>query len=296
MSTRSTTKFLAICVTLALAASMAATQAQAQLTFTTVDVPGAMETDINDINTAGTLVGTYCTGDICPATGTGTPQAFMKLNGKLKKITVPNSTGSYAYGINDAGDVVGWYVDQSGITHGYLLKSGKFTKIDPPGSTLTNAWGINTAGVIVGTYIGTDGVYHGFVDNAGTYTTFDAPNGSLLTQLTGVNNKNQMVGIYFDPSSVQHGFTLAGTKFTSFDFPGASVTAGDKISDLGEIVGLHGTSSSGPFSGYTKKGPTYADVAAPNSTETRVRGLNNAGVITGRYTDSSGKIHGFTAQ
>ena len=55
-------------------------------------------------------------------------------------------------------------------------------------------------------------------------------------------------------------------------------------------------STSGPFSGYMRVGKTYTDVAAPNSTETRVRGLNNAGVLVGRFTDSSGVIRGFSAQ
>jgi hypothetical protein len=102
-----------------------------------------------------------------------------------------------------------------------------------------------------------------------------------------------MVGIYFDSSGVQHGFSLKnGTTFTDITYPGATVTASDRINDTNVIVGLHGTSSSGPFMGYRKSGTKFTNILFPSSTETRCRGLNNAGVIVGRYTDSGGVIHG----
>ena len=86
---------------------------------------------------------------------------------------------------------------------------------------------------------------------------------------------------------------LAGTQFKSVDYPGAGVTATDRINDSGELVGLEGASSAGPFSGYTRIRGTFATVTFPGATETRVRGLNNAGVLVGRYTDTANKIHGF---
>ena len=84
---------------------------------------------------------------------------------------MPNATDTRVYGINDAGTMVGWYIDQTGgIPTDSQDAAGKFTKIDPPGATMTNAWSINTAGVIVGTYTDSAGVFHGFVDAAGTFT------------------------------------------------------------------------------------------------------------------------------
>src|SRR5207237_4145577 len=102
------------------------------------------------------------------------------------------------------------------------------------------------------------------------------------------------VGIYFDSSSVQHGFSLTnGTTFADITYPGATVTAADRINDSNVIVGLHGTSSSGPFSGYRKGATTFTNINFPCATETRCRGLNNGGIIVGRYTDTSSVIHGF---
>ena len=57
-------------------------------------------------------------------------------------IDVPGSAGTRAYGINNAGDVVGTYVGSSpgAITsHGFLSTRGRFTTIEYAGSLGTGA-------------------------------------------------------------------------------------------------------------------------------------------------------------
>jgi len=58
-------------------------------------------------------------------------------------------------------------------------------------------------------------------------------------------------------------------------------------------VGLFGSSTSGPCSGYTLVNKVFTSVKFPGATETRTRGLNDTGTLVGRYTDSSGVIHGY---
>ena len=289
-------QFTVVCFAFLFLVALATTKVQAQRApvFTTVDVPGAMETDVNDVNTAGVMVGYECSDALCDSGGTA--KAWAMINGTVKFIRINGALQSRAYGINDSNQVVGWYIDAAGITHGFLFKSGTITTLDPPGSTLTNAWSINNGGGIVGTYVDSTGVFRGFTLRNGTYKTFNAPKGALLTEITGINNTNQMVGIYFDANSVQHGFMLVGQTFTDITFPGQGVvvTAADRINDSGAIVGLWGTNTAGPFKGYLKVGTQFTSVVFPGSTETRCRGINNAGLITGRYTDTSGFIHGMT--
>ena len=44
--------------------------------------------------------------------------------------------GTYAYGINDVGQIVGDYTDSSGAHHGFLYSGGTYTTLDDPlGST-----------------------------------------------------------------------------------------------------------------------------------------------------------------
>jgi uncharacterized membrane protein len=291
MATKKLSTLLVLCFTLAITLALTAPQLHAQ-TYTTIDVPGAIETDANDINTKGTIVGFDCKTDLC-ANG-ALAQAWVQINGTFKFLKPPGSTQALAYGINDSNEVVGWYYDSASVVHGFSFSKGTYTKIDPPGSTFTNAWGVNSAGEVVGAYVGSDGLYHGFTLSGTTYTTFNAPNGATLTEFTGINNLGQMTGIYIDSSGVQHGFTLNAGKFSTVTFPGngVAVTAADRINDTGEIVGLYGFSTTGPFSGYSRIRGTYTTIAFPSSTETRCRGLNNAGTIVGRYTDTAGAIHG----
>jgi hypothetical protein len=295
MATKKLSTLLVLCFTLAITLALTAPQLHAQKlapVFTTIDVAGAGETDANDINTAGTIVGFSL--DPTLSIGTG----FIDTNGTFTSVKVPKASDTRVYGINDAGDIVGWYIDTAGITHGFhRTAAGKLSKIDPPGSTTTNAWSINSAGTIVGTYVGSDGIFHGFTLIGTTYTSFDAPNGAILTEFTGINNAGtSMVGIYDDSAGEEHGFQLTGSTFTTIDPPGSNTTATDRINDKGAVVGLFcaGTAcvqNAGPFSGYLKN-PKYHKINFPSATETRCRGLNNAGNIVGRYTDSSGVIHG----
>jgi probable HAF family extracellular repeat protein len=93
---------------------------------------------------------------------------------------------TFAYGINDAGQIVGEYSDASG-SHGFLLSAGKYTTLDDPSAggplSSTVAWGINNKGQIVGSYRDSANHEHGFLYSGGFYITLDDP---LATQGTGV--------------------------------------------------------------------------------------------------------------
>lgn len=56
-----------------------------------------------------------------------------------------NSTnGTYAQGINDPGQVVGYYYDSAGNSHGFSKTDGSFTTLDYPGAHFqTFAEGVN---------------------------------------------------------------------------------------------------------------------------------------------------------
>src|SRR5262249_15364292 len=79
-------------------------------------------------------------------------------------ITEPFAVGAHtaANGINDAGQIVGYY-ENAGGNHGFLSSGGTYTSLDDPLATQgTHAFGINDAGQIVGSY-GTATGEHGFI-------------------------------------------------------------------------------------------------------------------------------------
>jgi prepilin-type N-terminal cleavage/methylation domain-containing protein len=62
---------------------------------------------------------------------------------------VPGSAGTTASGINDSGQIVGYYYDgtiQYGFLHGFLLDQASYTTLDVPGSMYTQAFGRYASG------------------------------------------------------------------------------------------------------------------------------------------------------
>jgi len=204
-----------------------APQAKAQ-NFATVSYPGAVQTGLYGINNHNVAVGYFNS-----ATGN---QAIMLSQGTFTKINVPSSPNTVAFGINDSGDIVGFYLDSiSESFKGFLLSGGNYTTISFPGSVSTQARGINNSGQIVGIYQTADGKSHGFELVGGAYTSVDCPCGQ--TALQNISNSGVMVGYYIDASNAAHGLEYRSGAFSTLDFPGASFTYLTDINDSGTIVG-----------------------------------------------------------
>ena len=77
---------------------------------------------------------------------------FLDEGGAITTIDPFGSTFTQALGVNDLGEIVGFYVDANGIQHGYIDNGGVFTSFDPPGSASTTINGLNDKGDIVGFY------------------------------------------------------------------------------------------------------------------------------------------------
>src|SRR5687768_15917085 len=67
-------------------------------------------------------------------------------------VDFPGALLTNVQGINDSGDIVGFYNDAAGRTHGFVRAGGRFQSIDFPGARLTQARGIAPNGDIVGMY------------------------------------------------------------------------------------------------------------------------------------------------
>ena len=149
-------------------------------------LPGSTVRGINDL---GQIAGS-----------TGSIGEITTLGGPVTTFLIPGSSFLYADGINNLGQVVGYYNNAAG-THGFLRNTdGRIVTLDAPGSVGTTvANGINDLGQIVGYY--SDGsVFHGYVlDKNGVYVTLDHPPFGPFaanTYLYGINNAGMIVGAY----------------------------------------------------------------------------------------------------
>jgi probable HAF family extracellular repeat protein len=123
-------------------------------TYTTLNDPaaGGNTTVASGINSVDRIFGNY--RDNSGAHG------FLYYNGTYTTLDVPLPAGS-ALGlftapasINDAGQMVGYYLDGNNFAHGFLYYNGTFTTLDnhANGGYATYLSGINNAGQIVGYY------------------------------------------------------------------------------------------------------------------------------------------------
>jgi len=214
--------------------------------YTTLDDPLATpgSTNANGINDKGQIVGGY--GDSYGEHGFFySGGKYTPLNDPLS-IFDPNCGGincpgfTFAYDINDKGQIVGQYTDSNRLRHGFLYSGGNYTTIDDPLATNgTFARGINNKGQIVGQYIDSSGE-HGFLYSDGKYTTINDPLATNATYARRINDKGQIVGLYVDSSGAQHGFLYSDGKCTTIDDPlGTVQRAAFGINNAGQIVGYY---------------------------------------------------------
>jgi hypothetical protein len=91
------------------------------------------------INTKGQI-----TGFFTPGNGETTHGFLRESDGTIVTFDVPNSKGTYATGMNDVGDITGYYFDAIGLEHGFIRHST--TDTIPPVTTATVSPGPNSTG------------------------------------------------------------------------------------------------------------------------------------------------------
>jgi len=190
-----------------------------------IDVPDSDDLTVAaGINNRNEIVGSVTLSDTAL-------DGFLLSKGQFTTFLVPSGIGTMASGINDRGDIVGFFnID------GFLRSDGIFTTIRVPGSTSSRANGINDKGQIVGEFGDADGV-HGFVLWRGKFVTFDVPD-STRTQATAINNVGQIVGVFQNATGEEHGFLWWKGRFTTISIPDSITTNVLGINDRGQIVGI----------------------------------------------------------
>jgi hypothetical protein len=172
-------------------------------------------------------------------------------------------------GINNNDKAVGFWTDNSGKTHGFVvLITPKthvltFVEIGPnyfPGAVATQVTGITNNHTVCGFWTDTNNNNHGFyAPLGGAPTSFDVPfkgKPAKSTEAFGCNNNGEIVGSFTDAVGNVHGFFSNGLVLISFDAPGSKQI---------KAFGVQGTI---------------------------INGVNNAGDIVGFFSDGI-KVHGF---
>ncbi len=279
------------CTLLALTAAAFAQQKAkpVRLTLTTIDVPGAMITEVGGINTAGVMVGNYREN-----TG-GAASGFSYSNGQFSYFDYHGQSVTVPMGINDSNLIVGYasqLPSEGAPVYGFVYDGISFTTLTHADDYATYAFGINNAGTIgctAGSLYGTAAF-----ELLGTlYRRINLPGGCTYKDASGINNRNDVVG-YTVCGIYDYGYVVKNGQLQNIDYPGAQETAPLGINDSGTIVGWYNPVSATDYSFISRNGK-YISFTYPGAKYTFAIGINKSGLIVGEYTFDDITYHGFVS-
>ena len=209
--------------------------------FVSIDAPQSLsndtitDTDARGVNNAGTIIGFYNVNHNFgpPNNVISIAHGFLLRGGTFTAIDYPNAVATLPRGINDAGDVVGVYINADTTqnpptvsAHGFIYSKGMYSTVDVPASfdipapTATVLSGINEQGQVAGdyttatvTFSGITGdslkpTSRGFLRSAdgSSFTHIDVPSALSTDCRGGINDHGNIVGMYMDSTNIEHGF------------------------------------------------------------------------------------------
>jgi hypothetical protein len=233
-------------------------------TYTTIDYAGATSSAVYGMTNSGEIVGTYLASD-------GVQYGFIDQGGTFTTLKDPNAdtalgpsapyAGTAAYGVDDSGEIVGWYVDSTETVHGFVYQGGSFTTEDCPGA----GTGLNP-----NTLLGFEGSGFGFVDNFGTAT-----------------------GTCWESNKSQYNFIYQNGRFNRVpNVPGSSDTIIAWVIKSGVSGGWY--TRGHVTEGYIYQNGRFTTIKDPlGRYGIYLDGANDFGAIAGAYYDHSGNTYGF---
>ena len=199
--------------------------------------------------------------------------------------------------INERGDIVGVFIDSTGVTRGFVrFSNGSFSDpiVDPDDTVgFTEGRGINNSGTVCGDYTESNGNNHGFFLSGGAFTEYDVP-GAVSSTVLGINDVADFTGSFSYGSGFFQGYVNVGGTITSFSVPGAPLTLAYDINNSKQLLVGYYIDSAGIIHGYYRdaNGALHFPIDPSGSVATVLFGVNNRNWVVGRYADSSGVTHG----
>lgn len=202
---------------------------------------------------------------------------------------------SRAFGINNAGEVVGQFDSSSGNTHAFLYSNGAFSDLGTLGGPSSAAFAINNSGVIVGASQSSQsngGLVQAFAYTPGIGMTNIIPPGYQGAALS-VNDSGVVVGSYHSGNLPAMGFAYQNGTFTALPRIVPNVVNANlstpvpaAVNASGQIAGrLVDASDDRLAQPYLYSGQQYTLIGGvPDHVSSRLSGINEFGDVIG-YSD-----------
>ena len=215
-------------------------------------------------------------------------------NEKFNNENFPNSVQSGVNAINNKGNTAGFYIDKTGIFHGYIKTNDKFKRVDYPNTSSNELNGRNNKGYSVGTSVDAqnNAFPYIYVEASEVFLPLSIP-GAVSAQAEGINDSQVICGAYMDASGTTHGFLINSEGVITLDFPNSTYTAALDVNNQEHVVGFY-VDIEGKFHGFLYINGKFQSIDDPSGIgTTSIIGINDHDRIVGNYLDSAFNAHGF---
>lgn len=238
------------------------------------------------------LVGTAVGGGVAVRSGAlGRARGLVFANGAVEEITgLPGSDYTLAFGINDAGSVVGSSNTPTAV-RGFLRTPSRTTRELPPlsGDTGSTAFAVNNSGEAVGFSSGPGGEHAVIWRANGAVTSLQSDSGTMVRALA-INNRSDVAGVVDKGGSrLAVVWRRAGPLQELDMLPNSIASEPSGINSTGDIVGFSENPTAELRATLWPANGRAIDLGTlPGGSFSQAFGINNRGDIVGTSGSSAG--------
>ena len=221
--------------------------------------------------------------------------AFLYSDGIMQNLgTLPGNVQSYANGINDKGQIVGYCMTSEYLQTAFIFSGGIMQSL---GSIATNsdslANGINNKGQVVGSSVVSGGAVHGFLYSGGVMQDLGSMGGNYSVAY-GINDNGQIVGVSgTSVAQKEDAFLYNAGTMQDLGTLGGNFSTALAINNKGEIIG-YSTTASNESHAFIYTNGVMVDLGTLGGSLSYALGINDEGQIVGlSYTSNDSAIHAF---